>query len=345
MISLFRRLIFSKVGVVVAGLLFAIFGLSMVGGDMSGLRSQGLAALGGSGTDLIRVGSVKVSPEALAARVNDEFEGFRQQQPTLTMAQYVAGGGFDATVQRYINSLALDQFGQGQGMLVSKRAIDGQIASIPGLQGPNGDFDPNAFRQLLIQRKLTERGVRDDLSRDILANQLTQPLERQQGQVPLQLALPYANMSLDRRAGTIAFVSSRAMTPGPVPTDAELQTFYARNVARYTVPERRTLRLARVTPDLVRARATPSDADIAAQYRADAVKYAATEKRTVTQVVVLDQAAANALAAKVKAGTSAPRRRRRRRARHLDQSGADQIRACRCDLASACRRGIRRARK
>ena len=306
MISFFRRLIFSKVGVVVAGLLFAIFGLSMVGGDMTGLRSQGLSALGGGGTDLIRVGAVKVTPEELTARVDQEFENFRQQQPTLTMAQYVAGGGFDATVQRYINSLALDQFGQGQGMLVSKRAIDGQIASIPGLQGPDGAFDANAFRQLLAQRKLTERGVRADLARDMLANQLTQPLERQQGQVPLQLALPYANMSLDRRAGTIAFVSSRAMTPGPAPTDAEIQAFYARNLARYTVPERRTLRLARITPDLVRARATPSDADIAAQYRTDAAKYAATEKRTITQVVVLDQTAANALAARVKAGTPLP---------------------------------------
>jgi hypothetical protein len=46
-----------------------------------------------------------------------------------------------------------------------------------------------------------------------------------------------------------------------------------------------------------------SDADIARQYRADAQKYAATEKRTITQVVVLDQAGATALAAKVKAGT------------------------------------------
>ena len=302
MLSIFRRLIYSKVGLVVAFVLFAIFGLAMVGGDVSSLRTQGLAALGGGSGDAIRVGRVRVSPDELAQRVQQEFDGFRQQQPTLTLQQYIAGGGFDATVERLVNSLALDQYGQNQGMLVSKRAVDGQIASIPGLQGPDGKFDESAFRQLLQQRKLTERGVRADLSRDMMAQSLTAPIERPQT-VPVQLAMPYADLSLERRTATIAFVPTRAMATGGAPTDAELQAFYGRNLPRYTLPERRTLRYARVTPALVKARATPSDADIANAYRADAAKYAATEKRSITQVVVLTEAGATALAAKVKAGT------------------------------------------
>ena len=305
MLTVFRRLIYSKLGAVVAFLLFGIFALAMVGGDVSSLRTQGLAAIGGgAGSDAIRVGKQRVTPEELARRVQQEFEGFRQQQPTLTIQQYIAGGGLDATVQRLVNGMALDQFGRDQGMLVSKRAIDGQIASIPGLQGPNGEFDQAAFRQLLAERKLTERSVRDDLSRGILATQLTVAIERSQAPVALQLALPYANLSLERRTGTIAFVPTKAMLGGPAPTDAELQAFYGRNLARYTVPERRVVRYAAITPASVRAAATPSDADIARQYQADATKYAATEKRSITQVVVLDQGVATALAAKVKGGVA-----------------------------------------
>ena len=307
MLSVFRRLIYSKVGLVVAFALFAIFGLSMVGGDMSSLRTQGLSALGGGGSngDPIRVGNVHVSPDELAQRVKDDFEQYRAQaqQPNMTLAQYVATGGFDATVNRQVDLLAIAQFGADRHMLVSKRSIDGVIASNPNLQGPNGEFDANAFRQLLAARKLTERGVRTDIERGLLASALIGPVERAQGAAPLQLALPYANMSLDRRSGTMAFVPSKAMAAGPAPTDAELQAFYGRNLPRYTVPERRTIRYALISPAAVRARATPSDADIARQYRADAQKYAATEKRTITQVVVLDQAGATALAAKVKAGT------------------------------------------
>ena len=305
MISLFRRLIFSKVGIVVAFILFAFFGLSMVGGDVSSLREQGMAALGGGGGgDPIRVGGVKVTAEELTQRVKDDFDRYRQQaqRPDLTLEQYVATGGFDATVNRQIDQLALAQFGGDQGMLISKRQIDGIIASDPNLQGPNGQFDPNAFRQLLAARKLTERGVRADMTRGLLAAQLTAPLASRQP-VALQLALPYANLSLDRRFGQIAFVPSKAMPTGAPPTDAELQAFYTRNLARYTVPERRSVRFARITPASVRARATPSDADIAQAYRTDAAKYAATEKRTITQVTVLSEAAAGKLAAAGKGGT------------------------------------------
>ena len=55
-----------------------------------------------------------------------------------------------------------------------------------------------------------------------------------------------------------------------------------------------------VTPDQLKARATPGDAEIAAAYKAAGTRFAAAEKRTLSQVVVADQAAANALAAAVK---------------------------------------------
>lgn len=299
MISTFRRLIYSKVGAVIAFVLLALFALEFAPGAVSGLRSEGIGTLTG-GNDVLRVGKTRVSAPDFQARVEQEMEGYRQQNPQLDMAQFVNGGGFDAVLQRLTNGLAMEQFGHDQGMVVSRRAVDGQIASIPGLQGPNGQFDEQLFRQLLAQRKLTEAGVRTDLSRDMLAVMLTGTLLRPQP-VPQNLALPYANLSLEKRAGVIAFVPTKAMPAGPAPTDAELQAFYARNLPRYTTPERRALRFARVTPDQVKA--TPTDAEIAQAYNADRAKYAATEKRTITQVVVLDQAGATALAARVKDGT------------------------------------------
>ena len=217
------------------------------------------------------------------------------------MAQFVAGGGADATLERLVNAMALQAFGEDQGMLVSKRAVDGQIASIPGLQGVNGQFDPLLFRQLLAERKLTEVGVRADLSRDLMSRMLTERLLNG-GQAPAQLAIPYASLSLEKRNGEIAFVPSTAVPTGPAPTDADLQAFYARNVARYTVPERRTIRYARITPEQVAAKASPTEAEIAQVYKRDAAKYAATQQRSLTQVVVLDRAAADALAAKAKGG-------------------------------------------
>ena len=59
-------------------------------------------------------------------------------------------------------------------------------------------------------------------------------------------------------------VPASISTPRISATDAELQAFYRRNVARFTVPERRVIRYARVTPEMVKAAATPTDAEVAA---------------------------------------------------------------------------------
>ena len=94
------------------------------------------------------------------------------------------------------------------------------------------------------------------------------------------------------------------MPAGPAPSDADVQTFYTRNIQRYTLPERRVVRYAVVNPAAVAAQSVPSDAEIARYYQSNQSRYAATQKRDVTQVIVADQAGANALAAKAKGGTS-----------------------------------------
>lgn len=301
MLASFRRLTKSRVGLFIVFLFLGLIALAFAAGDVSNIRSQGISTVGGGDT-VVKADDASVSTTEFAARVDREMQGYRQQQPNLDMAQFVAGGGVDATLNRMVQGIALELFGAQQGMVVSKRAIDGQIASIPDLQGPNGQFDPAMFRQLLDQQKLTEKGVRADIARAMMAGLLTSRVAERQP-VPQQLALPYASLSLEKRAGTIAFVPTGAMPAGPAPTDAELQAFYSRNLPRYTVPERRQIRYARVSLDALKTAATPTDAEIVKAYADDRAKYAPTERRTITQVVVLDQAGADRLAARVRAGT------------------------------------------
>jgi len=300
MLSFFRRIINSKAGIVVTFVVLGVIALAFAAGDITGLASSG----GGlAGNNVATVGGTKVGAAELRTRVQTELQAARQQQPTATMEQLLAQGGLQATLDRTINSIALEAFGKGQKMVVSKRSIDGVIASIPGLRGPNGQFDPARYQQLLADQKLTDAQVRTDIARDIIAQQLMLPTQGAT-QVPMKVALPYASLLLEQRSGQVAFVPAKAADTGAAPTDAELQAFYRHNIARYTVPERRVIRYAVVTPEQVKARAVPTDAEIAAAYNRDRSRFAAAEKRTISQVVVADQAGATALAAKVKAGAS-----------------------------------------
>ena len=300
MLSFFRRLINSRIGVVITllavAMLVVLFALSDISSWGNGTGAPNDGAI------VAKVGNTTITAGELTRRVKADVDNFRAQQQTLTMQQYIEGGGFDGTVDRLIDGQVLEQFARRHGMTVSKAAIDTRLAAIPQLQGIDGKFDQKVYEQLLAQRRLSDADVRKDISRSILIEQLTAPTSGA-GQVPLRVALPYADLLLEKRRGTVAFIPTRALGAGVQPTPDELKTYYNRNSARYIIPERRVIQYALVTSEAVKAAATPTDADLAAAYRAQAARFAATEKRTISQVVLADKAAADAFAAKVKAGT------------------------------------------
>ena len=301
MISLLRRLINSKVGLTISFL--ALFGFALIGLGGGGIFSGSVGGGGAPKDDAVTVGKYRVSSAELRAKIETDYETYRQQQPSLTLAQYVTLGGMDHTYDQLVDGLAIEQFAAQQKMSVSDAYVQGVIKAIPGLQNASGKFDQRAFDQLLAARRLTLAQVTRDLTQEALSKQLLIPTIGA-SQVPGKLAFPYASLLLERRDGQIGLIPASAVRAGPAPTDAQLADFYKRNTTRYIVPERRAVRYAIITPEIVKAEATPTEQEIAATYQADHARYLPTEKRTIVQVLVTDQAAATALAAKVKGGTS-----------------------------------------
>jgi peptidyl-prolyl cis-trans isomerase D len=300
MLAFFRRFIHSRFGVIVAFAVLVLIALGFGLGDIAGI-SSGSTGLGGA--SIAKVGGSSVGAADLRSGVQNAVEAGRRENPALTINNFVAEGGFDATLERLLNGLSLWELGTDQGMRVGKKLVDGQLASFPSLRGPSGQFDQRIYEQLLRDQRLTDAQVRRDIAQDLMAQHLVSPTLGA-SQMPVGVALPYANLLLERREGQVAFVPSSAVPQGAAPTDAEVQAWYRGNIRRYSLPERRVIRYALVTPEQVRARATPSEAEIARAYAENRARYQPTEKRTITQVTVLTQQGANALAAKVRGGTS-----------------------------------------
>ncbi|MEO5866146.1 MAG: SurA N-terminal domain-containing protein [Sphingomonas sp.] len=300
MMSFFRRMINSKAGVVISALLLATFALLFGMGDIIGL---GHNAGGASGDAPINVGKVAVSAADVRSRVDEDFNNYKQQAPQLTLAQYVGAGGFDATLDKLIDLLALDQFGRSQGLSVGDAYVKGVLASAPAFQGADGKFSQRQFDDYLAARQTSYDALKQQLVQDSLAQQQLAPIGN--SHIPTGLASTYASLLLERRDGEVGLIPAKALAAGAAPTDGELAAYYRRNAARYTVPERRAIRYAVVSPETVKAQATPSDAEVAAAYQQQRAKYLPAEKRSLSQIVVGDQATADTLAAKIKAGTSA----------------------------------------
>lgn len=298
MLNFFRRVVKSKVGVLFTLAALAIMAISFGMADINGLGQPG----GATGSTLIEVGDSDISEIDLRQRTRLALDAVRAEQQGVDMATFFNAGGFESVVARVENGLVLEQFAKASGMIASKALVDGQIASIPAFQGFDGKFSQTNFERALAQRQISPEQLRTDIARETYAQWLLTPTVGAT-QVADQLALPYANLLLERRKGQIALVPAAASASAN-PTDQQLSSFYGDNRARYMIPERRVVRYAIVTPDAYAARVQVTDADLQAAYKAAGDRYAPSATRTLEQVIVLDQALATKIAGQVKGGTA-----------------------------------------
>ena len=320
MLSFFRRFVNSRAGVIVTFAVLGLIALAFAAGDVTGIASSGTGILG---SPIASVDGKAISEADVRKRAQDEVRIAQAQQPGLTLANFVSLGGVESILDRMVNGLALEAFARDHGIRVSRALVGSELQSIPAFRGLDGKFDQQAYERLIAERGMTDAQVQAEVARDRISQFLLLP-HQGASQVPVQLATPYASLLLEQRSGQIGLIPTRAVPTGPAPTDAELQQWYKGHLARYTIPQRRVIRYAIVSPDQVKAAATPSDAEVQQAYDADRARYAARQTRDIALVTVLDQKAADALAARVRGGTSLAEAARAAGLEARTLSGADQ---------------------
>jgi peptidyl-prolyl cis-trans isomerase D len=296
MISFLRRGLSSWVVIAFLGLIALAFIITGVG------TPSGLGAIGGGDT-VAEVNGETITATEVADQVNRQLSRARQQNPELTMAQFLQGNTLESLVDQMILARSVASFGEEQGLIAPKKLIDTEIASLPAFHNLAGQFDQATFQQALRAQNITEDQLRKDLAASLIEKQLMTPVGAAP-RIPRGVALQYASLLLERRSGSVGAVSLEGIPAGPAPTAAEINTFYTQNQSRYTIPERRVVRYALFGPEQVAAGTQPTDQEIAAFYSANQATYGAKETRTFSQVVVPDQNAARAFAQKIASGTS-----------------------------------------
>lgn len=298
MITAIRRMFSSTLGKILALGFVAFIGVAFALSDVTGNSTFG----GIGGANVAKVGGEEIGVGELRDRVRLAYNQARQDQPGMTMAAFVESGGLDQVLNQMVEGMAFDQFATEMGFGVSKRLIDGRIADIPAFAGVSGSFDQTAFETFLRQNGMTEAQLRRDLRQQLLIEQIAAPIASMPRLAP-GMAQPYAALLLEQRRGQATFIPSSPFAPTADPGDAALKTYLTQNAAKFTVPERRVIQYALFDAASVPVPAV-TDAEIAKVYKDNAAQYAASETRRFAQVIAPDQATANALAAKVRSGTS-----------------------------------------
>jgi len=282
-------------------LFLALMALVVTGFGTGGFG--GLGSLGGaSGDTLATADDRSLTEQEVNDVVNREYRRTRLEQPELGIAEFIASA-FTPIVDQLVLALAVQAYGEEQGLVVSPTMVDREILKIPAFRDVAGRFDQNVFQQQLSQQNLTEAQLREDIRRSLMQRQLLGPVARGTS-VPEGVAREYANLLLERRRGTIGVVPTELLREGIAPTDAEITTFYQSNLARFTIPERRVVRYAQIGPEQVAQAIEPTEAEIAEHYRQNAATYGPRETRDLQSIVLPDLAAAQAFALRVRGGTS-----------------------------------------
>lgn len=295
MLAFFRRALSSWLAV-------GLLALIMLAFVATGVGAPGGSLTGGPSADAVAtVGGKPISVNVISERAQTALRQAREQQPALTMPQFLASiGGLNPLVEQSIGATVLSAWAERHGLTASERLIGSEIATFPAFRGATGKFDENAMNALLNQRRMNFNTFHDDVRDELIRRQLLNPIMAGT-RAPDGLLRIYAQSLIDKREGVIGLV---AASPAGIaaPTDQQVADYYRGHIARYSLPERHALRYALIGPESV-ALPAPTDAEIAAQYKADAAKYAASETRTIQRVVLPNEAAARAFAAALAKGT------------------------------------------
>ena len=300
MLTFFRRFFQSKIGLPIFLGFLVLMALAFAAADISGTSTFGGGVSGGD-----RVAVVDGEPIAsteLVTAANTALEQVRQQNPTITMPEFIAADALDEVMRQLIDRNAIGLYAKKYGLRAGDNLVNSEILQIEAFKSLSGQFDEQTYLAALRGRGLTDAVFRRDLANGLLEDQLLRP-GLAAPQMPAKIARQYASLVLERRKGEIALIPSAAFAPAGDPSSAQLAEWYGKNRAQFMRPERRTLRFAVFGDDTLKVNAVPTEAEIAARYKRDAAQYKATERRAVTAFVVPTQDAARALAARIKSGT------------------------------------------
>lgn len=290
MLQMFRKSFGSKLGVGLAMGFLLLLGLAFAAGDIAGNQTFS----GANGGDRVAtVGEDRLNTVDVERAVTRAVDSVRREQPTITLKDFVAGGGFDQVLGNVINLAAIREFGQKHGIHIGDRLIDSEIAKLPDVQGPDGKVSDELYQAFLRQRGLTDAQLRRDLGGSLMARQLLTNADIGVN-VPATLVQRYAAVLTERRTGQIGLLPSAAFVPKTAPSDSELGSWYAANQKDFVRPERRVIRYAVFTDAVLKTVPAPTDAEVAAAYNANKARFEASESRKVSQLILPTEAAAKA---------------------------------------------------
>ncbi len=258
-----------------------------------GLAGFGVTNFGGSVNSVASVGDTEVDVQEYARELQEELRAIQAQTgQNLPLSQATTFGIDRAVLQRLLAGASLDDENTRIGLSVGDEVIARELVRVPQFQGLSGGFDRDSYDFYLNQTGQNERDfeetLRADTARTILQGAVVNGLASSETQTNAILNFVAEERDLQLVRVTVEDVALATVEP----TDAELQAYYDANPAAFTLPERKAISYAWVTPDMVLDTIDVDEEALKDMYQERLSQYQQPERRLLERLVFPDAAAA-----------------------------------------------------
>ncbi len=255
------------------------------------------------GKPVLKVGAMQYSRQEFARDLQERLKQFRQQGLSINAQQFAALGGIEQILSTATNRLLLEQYSDELGLTVPQNVAIAEIQSNPAFQGAGGKFDRDRFLAVLQQNGLSEGGFVAMVQEDLRRQQLIGP-SFATVVAPKALVDTIFAYEGETRGADLLTIPDAAMTAVADPDQAALEKYYQENIGHYQRPEYRALVVLHLTAEEFAKQVTVADDQLKSEFETRKAEFETPETRAVEQVVVQDQAKADAIVAAVKSGKS-----------------------------------------
>lgn len=295
----FRKMGQTGFGRVVIFVLFAFLILSFaVWGISDVFRGYGTKSVA-------KVGSTEIDSLAYRAAFQNELQSLSQRFGQQVTADQAIAFGFDRQVLgKLISEATLDDLIKSGGLALSDERIAATIINDSMFQGSEGKFDKNIFDVALRRAGLSEAGFVAAQRAVYLRNHITEGVSGA-ATVPKLMRDAVGRFRNEIRSISYFPVTVSQIGPLPIPTDAELRTFFEARKTNFRAQEYRGAYVLEMALESLADVSSVKDDEARARYeQMKATSYTTPEKRSVRQIIFSTRDEAVAAREKIRAGTS-----------------------------------------
>jgi peptidyl-prolyl cis-trans isomerase D len=257
----------------------------------------------GLGKPVLEVGGLTYSQQEFDRDLRRRLQTFRQQGLDINAEQFAALGGIDQIISQQTSQMLLRQYSDKLDLAIPQAVAVADIQNNPAFRGPTGQFDRDQFLAILGENGLSEAGYVQIRQDEMRMQQLTGPTLGAVSTPPVLADRVYAYLN-ETRTAEFLVIPDASMTEVKDPDQATLEKFYKDNIAQYQRPEYRAFTVLHLKVEEFAKDVKIADDQVKKEFDTRQAEFVTPEARAVEQVVVQDQAKADAVVAAVKGGKS-----------------------------------------